>query len=157
MRRRDLITLLGGAAAWPLAAQQPSTPVVGVFNPFASEGAQGAWAAAFRKGLSEIGYVDGRNVTIEYRFANALEAMADLVQRRVAVIASFNSGSALLAKAATPTIPIVFSTGNDPVEIGLVMSLSRPGGNVTGITSLGQNLTGKRPQSFLLRADEVID
>ena len=142
MQRREFIAGLGSAAAWPVVAraQQPATPVVGVFRPFASEDAQGA----FRKGLSEIGYVEGRNVTIEYRFGNALEVMADLVQRRVAVIASFNSGSALVAKAATATIPIIFSTGNDPVEVGLVTSLNRPGGNVTGITSLAQNLTGKR-------------
>jgi putative ABC transport system substrate-binding protein len=102
MRRREFIAGLGSTAAWPVVsrAQQLTTPVVGVFRPFASEDAQGA----FRKGLSEIGYVEGRNVTIEYRFGNAQEVMADLVQRRVAVIASFNSGSALVAKAATATI-----------------------------------------------------
>jgi putative ABC transport system substrate-binding protein len=129
-------------------AQLPAIPVVGVYFPFAPEDAPGA-LAAFRKGLSEIGYVEGRNVTIEYRFGNggrnqSLEMMAELVQRRVAVIASLNSGGALAAKAATATIPIVFSTGNDPVEVGLVTSLNRPGSNVTGITFMGQELTGKR-------------
>jgi ABC-type uncharacterized transport system substrate-binding protein len=153
MRRRDFITLLGGsAAAWPLAvrAQQPAIPTIGYLS--AGSPSANAEAAAFRKGLSEMGFVAGRNVTIEYRNAEdqndpqRLQALAvELVRLRVAVI--FVSGGALTvpaAKAATATIPIVFTTGADPVQTGLVTSLNRPGGNVTGFTNMTTELTGKR-------------
>jgi putative ABC transport system substrate-binding protein len=156
MRRREFITLLGGAAAapsllWPLAAraQQPSVPVIGFVYPGVPELSRGI-VAAFRKGLNETGFVEGRNVVIEFRFgyndnARLPELAADLVQRRVAVIATPGSTpSALAAKAATTTIPVVFGIGPDPVEIGLVASLNRPGGNVTGISSMNAELGAKR-------------
>ena len=152
MRRREFITLLGGAAAaWPLAAraQQGAVPVIGFVYPGTPELSTGV-VAAFRKGLGETGFVEGRNVMVEFRFAyndntRVTELLADLVSRRVAVIVTPGSTStALAAKAATMSIPIVFSVGTDPVEIGLVTSLSRPGGNVTGITSLNSELAAKR-------------
>jgi putative ABC transport system substrate-binding protein len=152
MRRRDFIALMGSAAAaWPLAAraqQRPAWPVVGYLNAGTSENAANL-VAAFRKGLSEMGYAEGRNVTIEFRFAQnnrdrIPELAADLVRRRVDVIATPGSSvGALAAKALTTTIPIVFSTSADPVELGLVASLNRPGANVTGFNDMANELVPK--------------
>jgi putative tryptophan/tyrosine transport system substrate-binding protein len=152
MCRREFVALLGGAAAaWPVAAhaQQAAMPVIGFVYPGVPELSAGI-VAAFRKGLNETGFVEGRNVTIEFRFgyndnARLPELMADLVNRRVALIATPGSTpSALAAKAATTAIPIVFGIGPDPVEIGLVASLNRPGGNITGVSSLNAELGAKR-------------
>ena len=151
MQRRELITLLAGATAWPIAAraQQPKVPVIGFLHPGSAE-PNGNLLAAFRKGLAEAGSTEGRNVAIEFRWAHGEnsrleELAADLVQHQVAVIVTpIGTVTALAAKKATATIPIVFSAGTDPVKAGIVASLSRPGGNVTGVNYMAAELSAKR-------------
>jgi putative ABC transport system substrate-binding protein len=151
MRRRDFITLVGvGVTSWPLAAQaqQPAVPVVGFLCPSSPEG-YAIQASGFRRGLTEAGYNEGQNVAIEYRWADGHydrlpEMASDLVRRNVAVIAAAAIPAAVAAKQVTNTVPIVFEVGADPVRFGLVASLSRPGGNVTGISNLSNQLVVKR-------------
>jgi ABC-type uncharacterized transport system substrate-binding protein len=151
VRRRQLLTLLGGAAAWPLTAraQQAALPVIGYFSA-RSPNTDVAMLTAFHRGLGEAGYVEGKNVAIEFRWANGQmdrlpELAADLVQRRVSVIVTTGGPlSALAAKSATATIPILFVSASDPVQEGLVASLNRPGGNVTGVATLFLSLGAKQ-------------
>jgi putative ABC transport system substrate-binding protein len=151
IRRREFVLTLGGAAAWPLAAraQQTAMPVVGFVRDGSAADANLGYAAAFRKGLNETGYVEGQNMTVEYHWLEGqydrLPAlMADLVRRQVAVIVTPGNTPTLAAKAATTTIPIVFGVGEDPVKLGLVASLARPGGNATGINFFSQEASAKR-------------
>ncbi|MFY9900945.1 MAG: ABC transporter substrate binding protein, partial [Xanthobacteraceae bacterium] len=148
MRRREFITLLASATACPVAAraQQGAMPVIGVLG--SETEFDKIFIDALRQGLSDSGYVEGQNVAIEYRWANDQfdrlpEFVADLIRRRVSVI-SANTPANLVAKAATKTIPIVFTTGGDPVKLGLVERLDRPGGNVTGVTQLSEETAPKR-------------
>jgi putative ABC transport system substrate-binding protein len=151
MRRREFIAGLAGAAAWPVVAraQQPTLPVIGFVSGVSAHASAGR-VAAFRQGLGETGYVEGQNVTVEYHWLDGqydrLPAlMADLVRRRVAVIATpASTPTAIAAKAATATIPIVFAVGEDPVKLGLVASLARPGGNATGVNFLNQEVSAKQ-------------
>jgi len=152
VRRRAFITLLGGAAAWPLAAraQQPATPVIGYLSSL-GQAVSARWDAAFRRGLSDMGYFEGQNVSVEYRWItdryDALPALAaDLVQRQVTLIFALGPPAVLAAKAASPTIPIVFVTGADPLKFGFVASFNKPGGNITGIWMVLTALAEKRLQ-----------
>src|SRR5262249_51159181 len=155
MRRRHFIALVGGAAAWPLIAraQQPAVPGIGFLSSQSPE-AYTIRLRAFHQGLKEGGYVEGQNVAVEYRWAEGrddrLPALAtELVHRQVTVIAANGTPSAMAAKAATSSIPIVFETATDPVALGLVASLNRPGANLTGVSNLNIEVGPKRPE-FLL-------
>jgi putative tryptophan/tyrosine transport system substrate-binding protein len=151
VRRREVIAGLGSAAAWPVVAraQQPTLPVIGFVSPAAAD-VSGGFVAAFRKGLAEAGYIDGQNVTVEYhwlegQYERVPALMADLVRRRVAILATpGNSVITLAAKAATATIPMIFGVGQDPVQLRLVASLARPGGNATGVNFFSAEVVTKR-------------
>jgi putative tryptophan/tyrosine transport system substrate-binding protein len=145
MRRREFIAGLGSAAAWPVMARaQQAMPVIGFLSPQSAELDYKDVTVPFLQGLKETGYVEGQNVAVEYRYPE--NHAADLVRRRVTVIVAYGAGAALAAKRATTTIPIVFATGTDPVALGLVASLNRPGGNLTGIAGLLDELAPKRLQ-----------
>jgi ABC-type uncharacterized transport system substrate-binding protein len=163
MTRRDFIVGLGSTVAWPLVAraQQAAMPVVGFLSTQSAELDYKNVTVSFLQGLKETGYVEGHNVAVEYRYAeNQLDRLsalaADLVRRRVAVIVATGTYAALAAKAATTTVPIVFSTGGDPVAVGLVGSLNRPGGNLTGVASFGTELFLVTATSFINRHIEQI-
>jgi putative ABC transport system substrate-binding protein len=150
MKRRQFITLLGGAAAWPLAAraQQPAMPVIGYLG-FTSPSDEADRISSFRKGLKEAGFEEGRNVSIEFRFAERDVSrlptlVAELVSRKVTVMLAASTAAALAATMATSTVPIVFATGADPIQSGLVARLNRPGGNLTGVSFFSPQMESKR-------------